>query len=65
MANPNADPEMPRTQTSAPVKPPRTTEEVFPRDEDAEGTPARRAGDDDSVRGDRMPKGADEPGAGL
>ncbi len=64
MANSNADPEMPRTQTSAPVKPPRTTEEASPRD-DVEGAPARRAGEDDSVRGDRMPKGADEPGAGL
>ena len=64
MTRPNPD-ETPRSQTSAPVKPPRTTEEVFPRQDDAEREPGRKAGDDEAVRGDRMPRGADEPGAGL
>ncbi len=60
--------ERPRTQTSAPVKPARTTEDVPAprRDAPEERMPARRAADDDTgVGGDRMPKGADEPGAGL
>ncbi|BDG01357.1 hypothetical protein [Anaeromyxobacter oryzae] len=58
-------PEMPRTQTSAPVKPPRTTRDVTPAGEpEAERTPGRKAGDE-LARGDRMPMGADEPGAGL
>lgn len=56
--------EMPSSQTSAPVKPPDTTEEVrrdVAREED--GSPTFVEGDE--VRGDRMPRGADEPGAGL
>lgn len=59
------DPEMPRTQTSAPVKPARTTEDVPRREPDTERRARREAGDDPGVGGDRMPKGADEPGAGL
>lgn len=61
------DPERPRTQTSAPSKPAHTTEDVpaSRREPDAERTTTHRAGDDPGVGGDRMPKGADEPGAGL
>lgn len=61
------DPEVPRTQTSAPSKPARTTEDVpaSRRDPGAERPSTRQAGDDTGVGGDRMPKGADEPGAGL
>jgi hypothetical protein len=57
------DPEMPRTQTSAPTKPASTTEDVPAerRNAGSEREPSREAGE----RGDRMPKGADEPGAGL
>ncbi len=59
------EPERPRTQTSAPVQPPRTTRDVAPdREGRAERSPSRQAGDE-QARGDRMPKGADEPGAGL
>jgi hypothetical protein len=62
------EPEMPHTQTSAPVKPARTTEDgAVPRREppdDAEA-PRRGGGDETGEHGDRMPKGADEPGAGL
>jgi hypothetical protein len=57
-------PEMPRTQTSAPVEPPGTTRDVSRREEDdAAARNAREQGE--GVRGDRMPRGADEPGAGL
>ncbi len=59
------DPELPHGQKGAPAKPSRTTEEVFPRDGSADDPASRQAGEDDAVRGDRMPKGADEPGAGL
>jgi hypothetical protein len=59
------DPDMPRTQTSAPVKPSRTTEDAPRRDPDTERAPRRHAEDDPGVGGDRIPKGADEPGAGL
>lgn len=59
------DPEMPRTRTSAPVKPSRTTEDAPRREPDTERAPRRQADDDPGVGGDRMPKGADEPGAGL
>jgi hypothetical protein len=59
------DPDMPRTQTSAPVRPPRTTEDAPRREPDTEKRPPREAGEDPGVGGDRMPKGADEPGAGL
>jgi hypothetical protein len=55
---------MPRTQTSAPVKPPNTTEDAAAR-RDEEEERRREAGDEAAVRGDRMPKGGDEPGAGL
>jgi hypothetical protein len=54
---------MPHTQTSAPVKPPRTTEDPAARRDEAEER--RREAGDEGVRGDRMPRGADEPGAGL
>ncbi len=56
-------PETPHTQTSAPVKPARTTQDVA--DPLREKAPPRQAGDERGDRGDRMPKGADEPGAGL
>lgn len=57
----------PHTQTSAPVKPARTTEEVPARrrDADEDRKPSRQASEDFGVGGDRIPKGADEPGAGL
>jgi hypothetical protein len=60
-------PDMPRTQTSAPVKPPRTTEDATGRrrDPDEGEWPSRGAGDPGGDHGDRMPRGADEPGAGL
>lgn len=60
------DPEMPHTQTSAPTKPPQTTEDVpgsSRREADTEQSPARE--EEEHERGDRMPRGADEPGAGL
>ena len=62
---------MPRTQTSAPAQPRRTAQEPSDRPPPTapridERPPARReAGDEGEVRGDRMPPGADEPGAGL
>ncbi len=61
------DPEMPATQTSAPVKPARTTEDVTtpPDRGDSGQAPRREASQEGEVRGDRMPAGADEPGAGL
>ncbi len=63
---PSHHPEMPRTQTSAPVEDPSTTQDAaVPGGEDAGRTPERRAGDESGTRGDRMPAGADEPGAGL
>lgn len=79
-------PEMPSTQTSAPVEPARTTEDVRPdertdgsgsarREATRAGAPGDRAGerrdpghghgDPTGEQGDRMPLGADEPGAGL
>jgi hypothetical protein len=61
---PTEKPEMPHTQTSAPVKPPETTKDVVPEHDPDEGWPTRHAGDE-QARGDRMPLGADEPGAGL
>ncbi len=57
--------EMPHTQTSAPVRPPQTTRDVTTGEAEEERTPARHAGDESGRRGDRMPAGADEPGAGL
>ena len=62
---PKHEPEMPHTQTSAPVAPARTTEDVPPREDEEQRPPRREAGDASGERGDRMPKGADEPGAGL
>jgi hypothetical protein len=56
------DPEMPHTQTSAPTQPPETTQDVPRREAGSEQAPSREA---DRDRGDRMPIGADEPGAGL
>lgn len=61
---PHDKPDMPHTQTSAPVEPPETAEDVASRREPDAGRPPRQAGDE-SGRGDRMPKGADEPGAGM
>ena len=63
---PNENPEAPRTRTNAPANPPHPTKDAPPRRDPAdEKTPARHAGDDPGVGGDRMPKGFDEPGAGL
>ncbi len=68
---PNERPEMPHTQTSAPAEPPDTTRDVPEREDAAERTRraeaerTRRAGEERDVRGDRMPAGADEPGAGI
>jgi hypothetical protein len=64
---PTENPEKPHTQTSAPVKPASTTQDApAPRGEPgADRTPPRQAGDDTGVGGDRMPKGWDEPGAGM
>jgi hypothetical protein len=61
------EPGTPRSQTSAPVERPSTTRDPRSlRDPDDRRTPSRGAGGDDpDVGGDRMPKGADEPGAGL
>jgi hypothetical protein len=59
------DEEMPRTQTSAPVQPARTTADPAARDEPGADRAPHEAGDERGDRGDRMPKGADEPGAGL
>ena len=66
----NDRPEMPHAQTSAPVEPARTTQEPSPqpprRTDQEERSPARREAEEEgAVRGDRMPAGADEPGAGL
>ncbi len=56
------EPEMPHTQTSAPVKPPQTTDDpAAPRKATPEPPPVGDAGLD----GEHMPRGADEPGAGL
>jgi hypothetical protein len=55
--------ETPHTRTGAPGRPPDATRDAA--GEAGEGrAPARRAGDDTGSRGDRMPAGADEPGAG-
>jgi hypothetical protein len=64
---PTDNPARPHTQTSAPVMPARTTEEAPAprRDPDEERKPSPHASDDFGVGGDRMPKGFDEPGAGL
>ncbi len=59
----NDRPETPRTQTSAPVEPPRTTRDAGAEGQEEERRQPRRA--DEEVRGDRMPAGADEPGAGM
>jgi hypothetical protein len=59
---PSDRPEMPHTQTSAPVEPPETTEDVATRREPDEGPP-RRA--DEEAGPEHMPRGADEPGAGM
>ncbi len=58
-------PEIPRTQTSAPARPAGTTKDVPAREPERERAPSRHASDDPDVGGDRIPKGADEPGAGL
>ena len=61
------DPDEPRTRTSAPSKPAGREDDVSVprRDPGVERPTPRQAGDDPGVGGDRMPKGADEPGAGL
>jgi hypothetical protein len=56
---------MPRTRTSAPVEPPRTTKDPTEHEGEESGSSTRQAGDERGDRGDRMPRGADEPGAGL
>jgi hypothetical protein len=56
-------PEMPHTQTSAPSEDRRTTKDLPPRrDAGSEGGAPRQA---EPERHERMPAGADEPGAGL
>jgi hypothetical protein len=56
----------PRTQTSAPVEPAETTEDVPRRAAEGQPWPPRHQHTpDEAVRGDEMPMGADEPGAGL
>lgn len=59
--------ERPRARTNAPAKPASTTEKAPAprRDDPEERVPRREASDDYGVGGDRMPKGAGEPGAGL
>lgn len=52
------------TPKRAPAKTPETREDPTDRDDGA-GWPTRHGGDERGDRGDRMPKGADEPGAGL
>jgi hypothetical protein len=42
-----------------------TTESDRPREAGPEDTPRRDMGDESDGRGGRMPRGADEPGAGL
>jgi hypothetical protein len=59
------DPEVPRPRTSAPVEPPRTPKDAPPRRDKADEPAPRHADDDAGVGGDRMPRGYDEPGAGL
>lgn len=62
------EPEVRHTQTSAPVEAPGTTEDPVARRrrEGAGGwRPAGEHGDPTGERGDRMPRGGDEPGAGL
>ena len=64
------EPEIPHTQTSAPVEAPGTTEDATAgrRQQGApaeERWPAAERGDPTGERADRMPRGADEPGAGL
>jgi hypothetical protein len=56
---------IPRTQTSAPVKSPGTTEDPAAARRDDVEERRREAREEAAVRGDRMPKGGDEPGAGL
>jgi hypothetical protein len=58
----------PRTseRPGAPVKPsPATEDAAVPRREREPEERPRQAGDETGTHGDRMPKGADEPGAGL
>jgi hypothetical protein len=56
----------PEPRPDAPVKPSGTTEDAGAsrRERDPEERP-RHAGDETGEHGDRMPLGADEPGAGL
>jgi hypothetical protein len=61
---PKRNPEMPHTQTSAPVEPPETTEDPVRRRDPDDGRASRRA-DEEMGREERMPRGADEPGAGM
>jgi hypothetical protein len=58
--------EIPHTQTSAPVEPPQTAQDVVPRREEEDGRKrAREATGPDAGSGGTMPAGADEPGAGM
>jgi len=66
MADENRD--IPRTQTSAPATPARRTKEApQPGREHDDETPSRRhhVSDESDAGGDLMPKGFDEPGAGI
>ena len=66
MAEENRD--SPQTQTSAPAKPARTTTEApQPFREHDDEAPSRRhhVSDESDAGGDLMPKGFDEPGAGI
>jgi hypothetical protein len=64
---PTDKPEMPHTQTSAPTAPARTTEDVpgTSRQAGSEETSRESSLESEHEREYHMPKGADEPGAGL
>jgi hypothetical protein len=58
--------ESPRTQPSAPAKPAGTTTEAPRQDRDDEAPPSRHhVSDESDAGGDLMPKGFNEPGAGI
>jgi hypothetical protein len=59
---------IPRTQPSAPVKPARTPTDAPERGEDRDAeAPSKRhhVSDESDAGGDQMPKGFNEPGAGI
>ena len=63
---PTDDPRRP-TRTSGPTRSPQTSEDrpAPRRPPPSEEPPRRGRGDETGEHADRMPKGADEPGAGL